>query len=126
MGVGIIGLSWSGPLIKLADPTPVLAIAALRLVFASPVMLGYVVFRGDGDLARNSRREWATLFFAGVALAAHFVFWIAALQRTSVVTGVVLVTLQPIFVGFGAWILFRERPTRWARSTDPAGTRDRA
>jgi len=112
MGVGIIGLSWSGPLIKLADPTPVLAIAALRLVFASPVMLGYVVFRGDGDLARNSRREWATLFFAGVALAAHFVFWIAALQRTSVVTGVVLVTLQPIFVGFGAWFLFRERPTR--------------
>ena len=112
MGVGIIGLSWSAPLIKLADPTPVLAIAALRLVFASPVMLAYVVFRGGGDLARNSRREWATLFFAGIALAAHFVFWIAALQRTSVVTGVVLVTLQPIFVGLGAWLLFRERPTR--------------
>lgn len=112
MGVGIIGLSWSAPLIKLADPTPVLAIAALRLVFAAPVMVAYIVFRGTGDLARSSRHDWVTLFLAGVALAVHFVLWIAALQRTSVVTGVVLVTLQPIFVGLGAWFLFNERPTR--------------
>ena len=112
LGAGIVGISWSAPLIRLADPAPVLAIAALRLVFASPAMVAYASVRGVGDLGRASRRDWFALVLAGLALAAHFALWIAALQRTSVVTGVVLVTMQPIFVGLGAWVILRERPTR--------------
>jgi drug/metabolite transporter (DMT)-like permease len=112
LGAGIVGISWSAPLIRLADPAPVLVIAALRLVFASPAMVAYASVRGVGDLGRASRRDWLALVLAGLALAAHFALWIAALQRTSVVTGVVLVTMQPIFVGLGAWVILRERPTR--------------
>jgi drug/metabolite transporter (DMT)-like permease len=109
---GIVGISWAAPLTKLADPAPVLTIAALRLAIASPPMIGYAALRGVDDL-RSARAgdRWA-LVLAAVALAAHFFFWIAALQRTSVITGVVLVTMQPVFVGIGAWLFLRERPSR--------------
>jgi drug/metabolite transporter (DMT)-like permease len=113
LGLGIIGIAWSAPLIRLADPAPVLAIAALRLTVASPAMIGYVAWRGGvGQLRDTTRRERLALVLAALALAVHFVLWVAALQRTSVVTGVVLVTMQPIFVGLGAWIFLREPPTR--------------
>ena len=113
LGLGIIGISWSAPLIRLADPAPVLAIAALRLTVASPAMIGYVWWQGGvGDLRQTSRRDRIALVLAAAALALHFALWVAALQRTSVVTGVVLVTMQPIFVGLGAWIFLREPPTR--------------
>lgn len=113
LGLGIVGIAWSAPLIRLADPAPVLAIAALRIAFASPAMVGYVSLRGGvGDLRETTRRDRIALVLAAVALAVHFVLWVAALQRTSVVTGVVLVTMQPIFVGLGAWIFLREPPSR--------------
>jgi len=109
---GIVGISWAAPLTKLADPAPVLTIAALRLAIASPPMIGYAALRGVDDLRSARAGDRWTLVLAAVALAAHFVFWIAALQRTSVITGVVLVTMQPVFVGIGAWLFLRERPSR--------------
>jgi len=112
LGLGIVGIAWSAPLIRLADPAPVLAIAALRLAIASPAMIGYASLNGVGDLREATRRDRVALVLAAAALAVHFVLWVAALQRTSVVTGVVLVTMQPIFVGLGAWIFLREPPTR--------------
>ena len=112
LAAGIVGISWSAPLIRLADPAPVLAIAALRLVFAAPVMVVYASAAGVGDLREASRRDRLALVLAALALALHFALWIAALQRTSVLTGVVLVTMQPVFVGLGAWIFLHERPTR--------------
>ena len=115
LGLGIVGIAWSAPLIRLADPAPVLAIAALRLTFASPAMVGFVALRrGVGDLRETTRRDRVALVLAAGALALHFALWVAALQRTSVVTGVVLVTMQPIFVGVGAWIFLREPPSREA------------
>ena len=112
LGAGIIGISWSAPLIRLADPAPVLAIAALRLAVASPAMVAYASISGVDDLRDTNRSDRIALVLAALALAARIALWIAALQRTSIVTGVVLVTMQPIFVGLGAWIFLRERPTR--------------
>ena len=112
LGAGIVGISWSAPLIRLADPAPVLTIAALRLAVASPAMVVYASVSGVDDLRDTNRSDRVALVLAALALTAHFALWIAALQRTSIVTGVVLVTMQPIFVGLGAWIFLHERPTR--------------
>lgn len=109
---GIIAISWSAPLIRLAEPAPVLVIAALRLSFAAPPMLAVASIRGVDDLWHSRRNDRFAMALAAFALAGHFIFWIAALQRTSIITGVVLVTMQPIFVGVGAWIVLRERPSR--------------
>ena len=109
---GIVAISWAAPLIRLAAPAPVLVIAALRLGFAAPPMLAIASIRGTEDLRSAHRSDLTSMALAALALSGHFIFWIAALQRTSVITGVVLVTMQPIFVGIGAWIVLRERPSR--------------
>jgi len=49
---------------------------------------------------------------SGAFLAAHFGFWIAALQRTSVVTAVVLMATQPLIVGIASPLLLREPVAR--------------
>ena len=46
-----------------------------------------------------------------MALGAHFGFWISSLDYTSVAASVVLVSTQPVFVAFLAYLLFEERTT---------------
>jgi drug/metabolite transporter (DMT)-like permease len=46
---------------------------------------------------------------SGVALGAHFGFWISSLDYTSVAASVVLVSTQPVFVAILAYLLFGER-----------------
>jgi drug/metabolite transporter (DMT)-like permease len=112
LAAGIVAISWAAPLVRLAEPAPVLVIAALRLGFAAPPMVAIASVRGTEDLRTARRADLGAMALAALALTGHFVFWIAALQRTSIITGVVLVTMQPIFVGIGAWIVLRERPSR--------------
>jgi len=109
---GVIAISWAAPLIRLAEPAPALAIAALRLVIAAPPMVGIALWRGERDLGRIEARDRWLLALSAVALAAHFAFWVVSVQRTSILASVVLVTMQPLFVAIGAWLFLHERPTR--------------
>jgi drug/metabolite transporter (DMT)-like permease len=109
---GVIAISWAAPLIRLAEPAPALAIAALRLVIAAPPMVGLALWRGERDLRRIEARDRWLLALSAVALAAHFAFWVVSVQRTSILASVVLVTMQPLFVAIGAWLFLHERPTR--------------
>ncbi|MDA0301161.1 MAG: DMT family transporter [Chloroflexi bacterium] len=109
---GVIAISWAAPLIRLAEPAPALAIAALRLVIAAPPMVGIALWRGERDLGRIEARDRWLLALSAVALAAHFAFWVVSVQRTSILASVVLVTMQPLFVAIGAWLFLQERPTR--------------
>ena len=72
LAVGVIAISWAAPLIRLAEPAPALAIAALRLVLAAPPMVAVALVRRDGGLGRLSARDWSLLVLSAVALAAHF------------------------------------------------------
>jgi drug/metabolite transporter (DMT)-like permease len=114
LALGVFAVAWSAPLIRLAfaEGAPALAVAALRLSFAAPVMIGLAAWHGTGDLRGLSVRQWGLLVLSGAGLALHFGFWVASLERTSVATSVVLVTTQPIFVSLGAWAFLGERPTR--------------
>src|SRR5687768_3114733 len=110
MAVGVIAIAWSAPLIRMAEPTPALAIAALRLAIAAPPMALVAAATARGSAARLTGRDVALLALGGVALAGHFAFWVASVQRTTVLASVVLVTMQPLFVAIGASIFLRERP----------------
>jgi drug/metabolite transporter (DMT)-like permease len=111
--LGVLAVSWAAPLIRLAGGAPVLVIAALRLgIAAPPMVVAALATGGAGQARRLSRRDVLLLIASGVALAGHFAVWVAAVQRTSILTGVVLVTMQPLFVSLGAWITLRERPER--------------
>jgi drug/metabolite transporter (DMT)-like permease len=109
---GVVAISWAAPLIRLAEPAPALAIAALRLVFAAPPMVAMAVARREHEIGHLDGRDRWLLVLSALALAAHFAFWVVSVQRTSILASVVLVTMQPLFVAVGAWLFLHERPTR--------------
>ena len=112
LGAGVLAISFAAPLIRLAE-APALAIAAVRLGLAAPPMLVLGLATGGRvEWRRLSRPEALLLLLSAVALAAHFGFWVASLQRTSVVASVALVTMQPLFVAAGGWAFLGERPSR--------------
>ena len=54
-------------------------------------------------------RPFVVLVFSGVALGAHFGFWVSSLDYTSVAASVVLVSTAPVFVAVLAYLLFGEK-----------------
>jgi drug/metabolite transporter (DMT)-like permease len=112
LGVGVLAISFAAPLIRLAE-APAFTIAAVRLTLAAPPMFAIALATGGQRQWRElSRRDWLLLALSSAALAAHFAFWVASLQRTSVVASVALVTMQPLFVALGGWAVLRERIRR--------------
>ena len=109
--VGVAALSWAAPLIRLADAPP-LVVASLRMTFAALPLLALSGLRRREELSLIERRDMALLLLAGLALAAHFGFWVASLQDTTIAASTAIVATQPLIVGLGAWLWLRERPTR--------------
>jgi drug/metabolite transporter (DMT)-like permease len=93
LGVGILGIGSSGPLIALsAMPIP-------TLIFWRN--LGGALFTAPFALKHSLDRKgvkWALA--AGVVLALHFIGFFMAMRMTSVAAGTALVALQPIFAAF--------------------------
>ncbi len=101
-------ISSASILIKLAD-APVLVIAAYRLGIAALILAPLTLTLRRDHLTALSSRDWLIAAVAGSFLGLHFIAWIASLEYTSVASSVVLVTINPIFVGLGMVVVFRER-----------------
>jgi len=110
--IGIAAVSFASILIRFAHGggMPSLAIAAWRLILASVILLPYAWATRRDEIRDLSSREWVLLVASGVFLGLHFATWIASLGYTSVASSVVLVSMGPVFVGLGSWLLLRERP----------------
>jgi drug/metabolite transporter (DMT)-like permease len=90
MGLGIIGIGTSGPLIAMSA-MPILTLIFWRNLGGSLITLPFAV-RHARDRAGM---KWAVI--AGVVLALHFVGFFLAMRMTTVAAGTALVALQPIF-----------------------------
>lgn len=90
LGLGIIGIGTSGPLIAMST-MPVLTLIFWRNLGGSLVTLPFAL-RHQRDRAGV---KWAVA--AGVVLALHFVGFFLAMRMTTVAAGTALVALQPIF-----------------------------
>ena len=114
LALGVAAVSTAAVLIREAE-APVLIIAAYRLGLASLPLLLIGALRRQPPIGRRPARALLTVV-AGIFLALHFAFWIASVKQTSIVTSVVLVTAQPLFVALAAGPLLGERPrsTAWA------------
>ena len=109
--VGVSAVSWAAPLIRLAE-APALTVAALRLTFAAiPLVVLALLLRRD-ELRALRRGDLALLLLAGLCIGAHFGFWVASVQDTSLVASTAIVATQPLFAGIGGWLLLGERLTR--------------
>jgi drug/metabolite transporter (DMT)-like permease len=112
LAVGVIAVSFSAVLVRLAD-APGLAQAFYRCAFAAAVVLPIGVIR-HADVYRSlSRPRWGLALVSGLFLAGHFATWIPSLSYTSVAASTVIVTTQPLWVAlFGG--IAGERTSRRA------------
>ena len=110
LAIGILACSWAGPLIRLADEASFLYIATARLVIAAPIMIA-VSLLGPKDSYRNLKISVICLMvLSGIALAAHFAFWVSSISKTSILASVALVAMSPLFAALGGWMFLGERP----------------
>lgn len=107
--IGVIAVSTSAILVKLAGDAPAGIIAFYRLAFAAILMLPTILLKYREELRSVSRRDWILASISGIFLALHFILWFESLNYTSVASSVVLVTLQPIFAFIGTYFFFGER-----------------
>jgi len=107
--IGAISVSTSAIFVKLASQAPAAIIANYRLIIAVIIMLPIIIVKHRHEFKAIDRKNWIFSTFAGIFLAAHFIFWFESLNYTSVASSVVLVTLQPIFAFLGTYLFFKER-----------------
>ncbi|MFD1038374.1 DMT family transporter [Virgibacillus byunsanensis] len=107
--IGVLAVSTSAVLVKLADQAPAAMIANYRLLFAVILMAPYILIKHRHEFQLINKKDWILSILAGVFLASHFILWFESLNYTSVASSVVLVTLQPIFAFLGTYFFFQER-----------------
>ncbi|WP_430788660.1 DMT family transporter [Virgibacillus flavescens] len=109
--IGIIAVSTSAILVKLAAGAPASIIANYRLLFAVLIMSPIILLYYRKEFKLISRKDWMMVTFGGIFLAFHFILWFESLNYTSVASSVVLVSLMPIFAFLGTYFFFHERFT---------------
>ncbi|MEW9677262.1 DMT family transporter [Lentibacillus sp. L22] len=109
VGIGVIAVSTSAVLVKLAEGVPTAIIANYRLLFTFILLAPYVLFKRRHEFHYIEKKDWILSIFAGICLAFHFIIWFESLNYTSVASSVALVSLQPIFTFIGTYIFFKER-----------------
>ncbi|MEY2768920.1 MAG: hypothetical protein RL359_556 [Actinomycetota bacterium] len=105
LGIGIIGIGTSGPLIAMSA-MPVLTLIFWRNLGGS-LMTAPFALRHRIDRAGA---KWA--IFAGIVLALHFVGFFLAMRMTTVAAGTALVALQPIFAALFLKFMGGDIPSR--------------
>ncbi len=112
--IGIAAVSSAAILIAYAraEGVPAVSVAALRLTFASLALAPFVVTHAPREWRRLSPRDFALALVAGVLLALHFAAWISSLDYTSVMSSVVFVSTNPLFVGLASVLILREKLQR--------------
>lgn len=108
VALGVAAISFSSIFTKLSGAPPIV-IAFYRLGLASLVLLP-LAMRGlpFQEIKRLDRRDLRYAFISGVLLALHFTVWITSLNYTSVASSTVLVTMQPLFVVAGSFLILKE------------------
>jgi hypothetical protein len=105
LGIGIIGIGTSGPLIALSA-MPVLSLIFWRnlggAIMTAPFALRHRIDRTGA--------KWAVL--AGFVYALHFYGFFLAMRMTTVAAGTALVALQPIFAALFLKLTGGEIPSR--------------
>lgn len=113
--VGIVGISLSAIFVRYSI-APSAVLAAWRLLWSvilmTPVVLGSSVVRGE--LIKAHKKSALLSACSGVFLAAHFILWFDALQKTSVASAATLVCTEVIWVSLGFCLFLKGRISKKA------------
>jgi len=111
IAAGVIAVSFSSLFVRLSSAPPLIT-ASYRLLFTFLLIAPYSLLKHRKELSSLMPRETGLAALSGLFLALHFATWFTSLSYTSIASSVVIVTLQPVFVVIGSWLLFRERISR--------------
>jgi drug/metabolite transporter (DMT)-like permease len=116
--LGAIGIAFAPIFVRLSEVGPVTT-AFYRLFFAVPML--WVWTQIDVKTASRKQRErpkvprskyeWKWILLAGLCFAGDLAVWHWSIAFTTVANATLFANFAPIFVTFGAWLLFRERIT---------------
>ncbi|WP_338044851.1 DMT family transporter [Paenibacillus lignilyticus] len=110
--VGMLAISFAPIFVRYSN-APVSVQGMYRMLFTFILMLPFGVKQLPGIKA-ISRKDWLLLLAAGFFLALHFLLWMASLTYTSIASSTILLALEPVFVMVGAFLLFKDKPRKFA------------
>ena len=106
--LGVLGVSLSAPLIRLAN-APSMVLVFYRVLIAAVLLLPFALWLCRQELRRMRGKTWALCLLSGLFLGLHFSFYFEAIRHTSIAAAVALVDTEVFFVAFLMLFLFRER-----------------
>jgi drug/metabolite transporter (DMT)-like permease len=111
LALGVTAVSSAAILISFARAKgiPALSIAAMRMGIAALVVAPVALVRCRREIGTLSAKDILLGGASGIFLALHFGFWTSSLDSTSVMSSVVFVSTNPLFVAVASALLFRER-----------------
>ena len=95
---GMAMFAFAPILVRSAGDTDPFAFAAIRTLSAALILLPFWYFRTSRAESRYDIRDNAIAAVTGLFLGFHFIFWILALQNTTVASASILVTIHPIIL----------------------------
>lgn len=109
LAFSVLAIAWVPMLIRWAEvPGP--ASAFYRVFIAALVLIPWRVARPPRPAP--ARRATVLALAGGVCFGLDLALYNTAVLRTSAATAAFLGNNTPVFVGLGAWLLFRRRPPR--------------
>lgn len=104
---GIVAISFSAIFVKWSS-APASIQGMYRLLLTSLLMLPFAPKYGE-EIKAISRKEWLLLGASGFMLALHFLLWMGSLKYTSVASSTMIMSLEPVFIMAGSFLLYKER-----------------
>jgi drug/metabolite transporter (DMT)-like permease len=112
LALGVFAIGWSAIFVRWSA-VPGWTSAFWRMAVAQLVFVPWALgARTRADGAPLARAAVRAAIIAGVYFAADLALFNTAVMVSSAANATLLGTNAPIFVALGAWLLYRERPTR--------------
>ena len=103
---GLLCIGWSAIFVKLAGITG-FASAFYRMAFASIAIIPLWTFRKKKTVDNSSLKIAA---LCGVLFACDIAMWNTSIMLSKAAIATLLANLSPVWVGFGAYFIFKEKP----------------
>ena len=114
LALGVFAIGWSAIFVRWSN-VPGWTSAFWRMAIAQLVFVPWALgarMRNRAATPPLARDAVNAAIIAGVFFAADLAFFNTAVMVSSAANATLLGTNAPIFVALGAWLLYRERPTR--------------
>lgn len=98
LAAGMAMFAFAPILVRAAGDTDPFAFAAIRTVVAALILLPFWLIRKNRTESFFGRKDNLIALLAGAILGCHFIFWILAVQNTSIASASILVTIHPVIL----------------------------